>query len=145
MNEHTDEALIPALERATHTVALWVERTFADLRLTQAEAHALAYLARHPDASINDLHHSLGHKRSTLTSLLDRLEARGWVRREAHPASRRLVRIALTEDGQVVAGRVSANLRELEARMHTRADVDVAATLRALRALEEEIAHERDD
>lgn len=145
MKQQTDEALIPAIERATHAVALWVEREFADLRLSQAEAHALAYLARHPDAAINDLHHSFGHKRSTLTSLLDRLEARGWLRREAHPASRRLVRIALTEDGRSVAERVSGALNALEHRLNTRVGGDIAATLNVLHALEEEITHERND
>ena len=146
MKSHPPEALIPAIERATHAVALWIERAFGDLRLTQAEAHALAYLGAHPDAAINDLHRSFGHKRSTLTSLLDRLEARGWLRRAPHPASRRLVRLELTREGQVVAERVSAALRELEAHVAARAgEAGVAATLRLLRALEEEISDERDE
>jgi DNA-binding MarR family transcriptional regulator len=146
MKKHTPEALVSAIERATHAVALWGERAFGDLRLTQAEAHVLAYLAAHLDASINDLHRSFGHKRSTLTSLLDRLEARGWLRRAAHPASRRLVRLELTQAGRAAAERVSAALRALEARVIARVGAgDVAAALRLLRALEEEIAHERDE
>src|SRR5215472_2318726 len=100
MNKHDTSAIVPALERATHAVALWIEHAFADLRLTQAEAHVLAYLARHAPCSINDLHRSFGHKRSTLTSLLDRLEGRGWIRRAPHPASRRLVLVVLTEGGE---------------------------------------------
>lgn len=147
MKQRHLEGLIPAIERATHAIGLWVERAFGDLRLTQAEAHALAYLAAHPDASINDLHRSFGHKRSTLTSLLDRLEARGWLRRVAHPTSRRLVRLELTVDGRTVAERVGDALRDLEARAAARlgAGADVAAALRALHALEEEIGHERDE
>lgn len=144
MNNHEPEALIPAIERATHAVALWIERAFRDLRLTQAEAHVLAYLALHPRCSINDLHRSFGHKRSTLTSLLDRLEDRGWLRRAAHPASRRLVQVELTDAGRLVGERVSAALRGLEDRVSARSGgVDVASALRLLRALEEEIAHER--
>lgn len=144
MIEHDTPALVPALERATHAVALWVERAFPDLRLTQAEAHILAYLARHAPCAINDLHRSFGHKRSTLTSLLDRLEARGWIRRGAHPASRRLVRVELTDSGRLVAERVSATLSALEARMLARAgDADAAACLRVLRVLEEELSRER--
>ena len=142
MKQHAQEALVPAIERATHAIALWVERAFGELRLTQAEAHALSYLAAHPDATINDLHRSFGHKRSTLTSLLDRLETRGWLRRAPHPTSRRLVRLELTEAGQALAEQVSAGLHDLEARVTARAGHgDVAATLRLLRALEEEIAN----
>lgn len=144
MNQHDDaHRIIPALERATHAVALWIERAFPDLRLTQAEAHVLAYLARHAPCSINDLHRSFGHKRSTLTSLLDRLEARGWVQRAAHPQSRRLVMVQLTDAGSVVAERVSAAVGALEERLLARAGDDAAAFVRVLRLLDEELSRDR--
>jgi DNA-binding MarR family transcriptional regulator len=139
MNEPT-LPLVPALEHATHAVALWIERTFSDLRLTQAEAHVLAYLAEHAPCSINDLHHSFGHKRSTLTSLLDRLESRGWIRRTPHPTSRRLVQVELTGTGSPVAERVSVALRGLQLRLQARVgQEEAAAFLRVLHALEEEL------
>src|SRR5215472_8563261 len=103
MKERDAPFLVPALERAAHAVALWLERALPDLRLTQAEAHVLAYLARHAPCTINDLHRSFGHKRSTLTSLLDRLEGRGWIRRAPHPTSRRLVQVELPSTGSPVA------------------------------------------
>jgi DNA-binding MarR family transcriptional regulator len=140
MNEHATLHLVPALERATHALALWIERTFADLRLTQAEAHVLAALSEIAPCSINDLHHRFGHKRSTLTSLLDRLEERGWVRRGTHPASRRLVLVELTEDGRLIADRTQSAVRELEARLLFQLDnADMAAFARVLSALEGEL------
>jgi MarR family transcriptional regulator, organic hydroperoxide resistance regulator len=140
MNEPDAFNIVPALERATHAVALWIERSWRDSQLTQAEAHVLAYLAEHPTCSINDLHHSFGHKRSTLTSLLGRLEARGWIRRDAHPSSRRMVRVQLTDSGQPLAERVGAAARALEIRVLARTGPgDVAAYLRVLRALEAEM------
>jgi DNA-binding MarR family transcriptional regulator len=121
-------------------VTLWIERAFVDLRLTQAEAHVLAALSEIAPCSINDLHHRFGHKRSTLTSLLDRLEERGWARRGTHPASRRLVLVELTEDGRLIAARVQSAVQELERRLMTRLDgADVAAFARVLSALEEEL------
>src|SRR5262245_35953168 len=117
MKQQSSFHLIPALERATHAVALWIERAFADLRLTQAEAHVLAALGEIAPCSINDLHHRFGHKRSTLTSLLDRLEERGWVRRATHPASRRLTLVELTEDGRLIADRTQAAVWEVETRL----------------------------
>lgn len=143
MDKHGPPAIIPALERATHAVALWIERAFPDLRLTQAEAHVLAHLAEHAPCSINDLHRGFGHKRSTLTSLLDRLEARGWIERAAHPTSRRLVLVQLTGAGEPVAERVSATLAAIEQRLLTRVgSADGAAFGRVLVALEEEVSHE---
>ncbi|MGZ3715404.1 MAG: MarR family winged helix-turn-helix transcriptional regulator [Ktedonobacterales bacterium] len=141
MNTHNTPFIVPAIERATHMMALWIERTFGDLRLTQAEAHVLAYLASHAPCTINDLHRSFGHKRSTLTSILDRLEERGWITRAGHPTSRRLVLVELTEAGREVAQRVTEALHALESRVLARTgDTDAAAFLRVLRVLEEELA-----
>lgn len=143
MNDTAMPPLIPALERTTHAVALWIERAFRDPRLSQAEAHVLAYLAVHAPCAINDLHHSFGHRRSTLTSLLDRLEGRGWLRRAAHPTSRRLVLIELTASGRAVAEPVAVAMRDLEARLAARVgQQDAAAFLRVIRTMERTIEEE---
>ncbi len=139
MDNHNAPRLAPALEHATHALGLWVERAFRDVGLTQAEAHVLAYLARHPNAAINDLHVSFGHKRSTLTSILDRLEARGWVRRLPHPRSRRLVAVELTEAGRAIGERVSSALHVIEERLHAKVgDTAINDFLAVIHALEEE-------
>lgn len=142
--ETPDSSLIvAALERATHAVALWIAQSFQDLRLSQAEAHVLVYLAHQAPCSINDLHRSFGHRRSTLTSILDRLEVRGWIQRGAHPISRRLVLVQLTDAGRPVAERLSAALRVLEERVLARVGrADEDTFLRVLQVLEEELAHE---
>ncbi len=143
MNDHDAPFIVPALERATHAVALWIDRTLGDQHLTQAEAHVLVYLAQHSPAAINDLHHSFGHKRSTLTSLLDRLEERGWLTRAPHPTSRRMVLVQLTEAGLSAADQVSAALRALEARVLSHAGgEDIHAFLRVIHMLEEALSYE---
>jgi DNA-binding MarR family transcriptional regulator len=140
MNIPTPTPLIARLEHATHVVALWIERAFSDLRLTQGEAHVLAFLADHAPCSINDLHHSFGHKRSTLSSLLDRLEERGWIRRERHPTSRRLVVVELTDSGRPIAERVGAAVHDVDARLRDRLGAKRLADIEAaLAVLEEEV------
>jgi DNA-binding MarR family transcriptional regulator len=132
--------LAPAMEHATHALGMWTERAFRDEGLTQAEAHVLAYLARHLGATINDLHTSFGHKRSTLTSILDRMETRGWVRRMPHPTSRRLVAVELTDAGRAIGERVSSALSAVEERVRARAgSAAIANFLAVLRAIEEEL------
>jgi DNA-binding MarR family transcriptional regulator len=143
MNKQATQLIVPSLERATHTVALWIERTLGDLGISQAEAHILAHLARTTGTTactINDLHRGFGHKRSTLTSLLDRLEGRGLVRRGPHPTSRRLITVTLTESGRAFAQQVDATLRAMEDRIAARVGAaDVGAFLRVIAALEQEI------
>lgn len=112
--------LVLELQRATHRVGLYVER-FADVRVTQGEAHLLAHLHAHGDVTISELHRALAHKRSTLTSILDRLESRGLVTRATHESDRRSFVVELTSEGKETAARVHAHLSVLE-------DAIVAAT-----------------
>lgn len=124
-------------------MALLIARRLADLGVGQAEAHVLAYLAREQRCSINTLHAHFGHKRSTLTSILDRLEQRGWVWREPHPTSRRSVLVSLTDEGRYVGERVAAELDALDEAVAARTGRgDIEAFTRVIRAIEE-AAHDR--
>ena len=95
--------LIAHLHKATHQVGLYVHRELGELAISQAEAHVLSYLSARGPCSIADVHHSFGHRRSTLTSILNRLEDRGLITREIHPDDRRSVLLRLTRDGKPVA------------------------------------------
>ena len=110
-------SLVPALHRATHRVGLYIEA--AALGVSQGEAHVLAHL--HQGAcSIADLHQAFAHRRSTLTSILDRLEGRGLVRRRLREEDRRSFRVCLTPRGRGLARAVHAALAELEALVASR-------------------------
>jgi len=140
MDEMPGLSIVPALERATHAVALLLERSFGDVGIGQAEGHVLAHLAHVQPCSVNALHTSFGHKRSTLTSVLDRLERRGWVRRGPHPTSRRSVMVHLTDEGRLVGERVAMILRGVEDGVATRTGHgDIEAFLRVIDAIEEEV------
>jgi DNA-binding MarR family transcriptional regulator len=105
--------LVPPIHRATHRIGLYL----AGLReggLSQGEAHVLAQLAAASPATIAALHRGLAHKRSTLTSIIDRLVDRGLVTRDVGVADRRTFVIALTSRGRAVARRVRAHLAALE-------------------------------
>lgn len=105
---------IPKIERVTHAVALYLAAR-PDLDVNQAEAHVLTFLHLHDDARINDIHAEFGHRRSTLTSVLDRLEARGLVERAPDADNRRSVVVSLTPSGATLSARIYDALREIEA------------------------------
>jgi DNA-binding MarR family transcriptional regulator len=108
--------LIPEIHRATHRIGLYLER-MSELGVTQAEAHILAQLVSHGDSTVAELHRALAHKRSTLTSILDRLVARGLAVREVSEQDRRTFVVRLTRRGKSVAAEVYARLQRLEARV----------------------------
>jgi DNA-binding MarR family transcriptional regulator len=118
--------IVPAIHRATHAVAMLLDRA-ADLGVTQAEAHVLSHLAEHGASTISEIHQAFGHKRSTLTSVLDRLESRQLITREIHAEDRRSFVVALTRQGRSSATKASAHLDAIEAEVRkrfTRADLD---------------------
>jgi MarR family transcriptional regulator, temperature-dependent positive regulator of motility len=128
--------MIQDLERAVHLVAVHLDR--ASLGVTQAEAHVLSQLAAGP-ATVGELHHEFGHKRSTLTNVLDRLEDRGYVVRTVNPTDRRSLVVTTTRAGAAAARRVRKVLDELEravrAEVSERDLAAVAAVADALRRI----------
>jgi len=129
--------LIPSLHRATHRIGLYL----AELRegLSQGDAHVLAQLAASSPATIKDLHRGLAHKRSTLTSILDRLVARGLVTRTVGTADRRTFVVALTPKGHRLAARVLGHLAQLERLVDKRvAAADVRAFKKVIAVVEDE-------
>lgn len=130
------------IHRATHRIGLYLD----DLRergLTQGEAHILALLAYSRWANVADLHHGLAHKRSTLTSILDRLARRRLVTRAVGQKDRRTFVVRLTAKGRRLAQRVQRHLRSLERAVARRVSAtDIKRFIKVLTALEQE-AHDR--
>jgi len=114
--------VILALQRATHHTLHVLSVTLADLNLSAAEINALANLGEGGTLSIRQLSERTGTRASTLTSLLDRLENRGYLARELDPADRRSFRLPLTTAGQAVAAQVLAAIADLERNALSRLD-----------------------
>jgi DNA-binding MarR family transcriptional regulator len=128
--------LIPSLHRATHRVALSLS---AEGGPSQGEAHLLVHLLKEGPCTVGALHLALGHRRSTLTAILDRLEAAGWLRRSVHAEDRRTFLVELSEEGRAAAEGALAVLSALERRAKAKVSArDWAAALKVLDALSEQ-------
>jgi DNA-binding MarR family transcriptional regulator len=113
------------VHRATHRIGLYLDK-LGEPGLTQGEAHILAMLAHSGPAKVAELNRGLAHKRSTLTSILDRLAKRNLITREVGKTDRRTFIVTLTAKGRKLAHRISSHLLELErevARGVTAADI----------------------
>ena len=107
--------LILEVHRATHRIGLFLEAAVPPLDVSQGEAHLLAWLLEAGDSPMSALHAAFAHKRSTLTSYVDRLEAKKLVRRELRAEDRRSFQVCLTAAGKALAVRVHRHLEGLEA------------------------------
>jgi len=100
-------------------------------------------LAHSRRANVADLHRGLAHKRSTLTSILDRLAARGLITRAVGQTDRRTFVVKLTAKGRRLAQRVRRHLSALERAVARRVSAtDIKRFIKVVTALEQE-AHQR--
>lgn len=136
-------SLVPPLHRATHRVGLHLQAARPALGLSQGEAHLLAELHEAGPSSVGALHRAFAHRRSTLTGILDRLEARGLVRRRVSPHDRRSFVVELTPRGRGHASRAHRRLSRLEAAVRRRVGAaDLRGFAAVVRALEEAAARD---
>jgi MarR family transcriptional regulator, organic hydroperoxide resistance regulator len=115
--EHAPESetrVIIELQRATHAAGVRLEELLTDVGLSQGEAHVLALLADGAAHTVGELQHDLGHRPSTLSGILDRLESRGLIRRALNDADRRSFLISLTRPGRSAARTVVDVLQAIE-------------------------------
>jgi len=133
----TAPTFILQVQRTTHRIGVHLEHV-GGAAIGQAEAHVLAQLAADGPATIGDIHRAFAHKRSTLTSILDRLEAQGLIVRASDARDRRSFVVTLTADGRRTGRRVLAHLQAFEAAILARVNpADLRGFYAVLAALEE--------
>jgi DNA-binding MarR family transcriptional regulator len=129
-------SLVIELQRATHATGVRLETLLATTGVSQGEAHVLALLADGGAHTVGDLQRGLGHRPSTLSGILDRLETRGLIRRALNGADRRSFLISLTKSGRAAAAAVVDVLAGIERdAVATVAARDVAGFHAVVRAL----------
>src|SRR5262245_43051353 len=134
--------LVHPVHRATHRIGLYLD-DLGERGLTQGEAHILALLASSGVVDVADLHRGLAHKRSTLTSILDRLARRDLITRAVGEKDRRTFVVRLTAKGRKLAQRVHRHLTALERSVtHRVTAADMKGFNHVVAALEQE-AHQR--
>jgi DNA-binding MarR family transcriptional regulator len=130
--------VVLALHRATHATLHVLATRLAGLNLNASEINVLANLADGRNRSVGEIASDTATKPTTLTSVLDRLERRGYLTRDLDPADRRSFLVSLTADGRRAAAAARAAAADLErAALAGVSDADLAGFLAVTRALTE--------
>jgi DNA-binding MarR family transcriptional regulator len=82
-----------------------------EMQFTPAQIHALLWLGAEGTLTMGDLAARLCITEKTITGVVDRLEAEGYLQRERIASDRRVVRARLTKKGAVVQQRFSEQIR----------------------------------
>jgi DNA-binding MarR family transcriptional regulator len=89
------------------------DRRVRSLGFTRSQWWVLNHLFRNDGVTQSELAVILEVEKPTLGRLLDRMEAKGWVRREEHASDRRAKRVYLTEEVQPAIKAMRAAAAEL--------------------------------
>ena len=89
------------------------DRRVKSLGLTRSQWWVLNHLFRNDGATQSELAETLEVEKATLGRLLDRLEQKGWVRREGDANDRRAKRVYLTEEVEPALKAMRAAASEL--------------------------------
>ena len=85
---------------------LAADRRLAPLELSAAQFSVIASLAGEERKSASDLCRGISYDAGAMTRMLDRLEAKGLIRRNRSPEDRRLVHLELTDEGRAAYPRM---------------------------------------
>jgi DNA-binding MarR family transcriptional regulator len=108
-------SFLSPIHRATRQIARHLSGPCGAEGVAAGEGHLLSYLRSYGPCPVGDLLRVFGHKPSTMTSMLNRLEAAGLVTRGESPGDRRVVLVGLTRRGAAAADRLREHLVALEA------------------------------
>jgi DNA-binding MarR family transcriptional regulator len=129
--------------RAAQRHSQWIERHSG---VSGAQLWALQELADAPGLKVGELAARLAIHQSTASNMLDRLEARGLVRRERRERDQRVVRLHLTPAGEEVLakapvparGVLTEALRHLPGPVVNHLNAALVALISAMAALDRE-------
>jgi DNA-binding MarR family transcriptional regulator len=92
--------ILSPIHKATRQIHLYLEHEVSALGIANNEGHLLTYLLSYAPATIGELLRVFGFKRSTMTSMLDRLENARLIRRKPNADDRRSWLVELTAGGR---------------------------------------------
>lgn len=131
------------LHKASRQISVYLETHTRELGVSPGEGHLLSYLRSYSPAPVGELVRVFGIKQSTFTSLLDRLEKAGLIRREMNPGDRRSFLIHITDSGRELAERLNRLLETLEAEIREKVSPQDMEGFRAVMAAVEETTRVR--
>ncbi len=101
-----------------------LERIYRPARLNKQKFVVLTALARQaPEPSLaTQLAGTAGVTRSSMTTLLDDLEQRGWIERRRDVRDRRAIQIRITDAGRALVDAAAAHFRDVCARLIQKTD-----------------------
>jgi DNA-binding MarR family transcriptional regulator len=131
--------VLSPIHQANRQASLHIDTLLADLTVTAQEGQVLAFVSTRDGVPVTAIVRLLGVSKSTVTSLLKRLETAGLTRRGDNPEDARSWLVFTTPKGRRVGTAARERVLALEHRLQARVS---AADLRALARIVEAVTAE---
>lgn len=107
-----EDSVLRSLRRIIQAVDLYSRQLVTAHGITGPQLICLRQLALGGNMSAGDLAEAISLRPATLSGILDRLEAQGFITRERHRDDRRRLLVRLTDSGQGLIERAPPSLQE---------------------------------
>ncbi len=127
---------VSPLHKAERQLAEYMEADSRRRGVEPVEGHLLSYVTLYGPCPVSQVARVFGHKPSTLTSMLDRLESRDLLVRQPNPDDRRSVLVSTTPEGADIATELRKMLEDMEEEIYSRINArDLAGFQAVMRAI----------
>jgi DNA-binding MarR family transcriptional regulator len=134
MTDEQDETLLESFWEVARQVRQMSKQALAPWDITPSHARAMGVLTRHGQIRLSELSDHLHIAPRTATEVVDALQERGFVQRQADPDDRRATLVSLTDEGKRVSDAIrSTRAAEAERFFGTLSAADRAHLSRILR------------
>ncbi len=145
MNKRADTALV-ALRQILNATDRSVRELAASSELTPSQLLTLQVLCKQGETLAGDLARAVSLRQATMTAVLDKLQARGFIRRQRGNHDKRKVWVFITKEGRDIVGGAPDLLQEtFLSRFNAMADWEQAMIIAALERVSSLLDAERTD
>jgi MarR family transcriptional regulator for hemolysin len=128
--------VLSPIHQANRQASLHIDELLADLSVTAQEGQLLAFVGVRKGVSVTAIYRLLGVPKSTVTSLLKRLEKAGLTRRDNNPDDARSWLVFTTPKGSSIGAVARERVLKLERRIQARlTPADLDALVRIVNAV----------
>ena len=109
-----DDYLAYLLSQASQAVSNEFRSCLAAADVSVIEWRVLSTLSDHPQIAVGQLSNIVMCKQPTLSKAIDRMEAKGWVRRSLSRQDRRVIAVTIDKPGLKIASKLLVKAKEME-------------------------------
>lgn len=111
----TEEHLGHSFKKLHFLLEQTINQRLVELDLTTAQGHAIGYLTHCPEPPCaRDIEMAFGLSHATVSGILSRLEAKGFIELRSDPEDRRVKRIYLLEKGHACSQAIGRHICDIE-------------------------------